>query len=228
MEMSRVSFYVCGTGTLSCRCTCNRCKFIWVYGMLCCLVWVPFSVCHLDKIYAFIRNFVCALCICAYLSPSRNGLWCALSSKMEIEFGCTSCILITENRRIKEQSFKIATRNSNAWMQFGLPILFRTTYTRNDNIYINSKTSTIAPPPISNASFIHSTSELNFPFTLKFTNIESDFAIDTSTQKRQFTHGIVCFWCINNFPHARFTRICCRTLSNSLSRHCFWWMPNIS
>lgn len=37
------------------------------------------------------------------------------------------------------------------------------------------------------------------------TNIESHFAIDTNTRKHQFTHEIVCFWCINSIsvaPHA--------------------------
>lgn len=61
-----------------------------------------------------------------------------------------------------------------------------------------------APSPIWNASFIQSTSELNFPFALNSQTLNRICAIDISTQKRQFTHEIVCFWCINNFRHARF------------------------
>lgn len=94
----------------------------------------------------------------------------------------------------KGKSFKIAHFE---WMQVvGVPILFQMTHT-------HTHTEATAPAPIWNASFIHSTSELNFPFALNVQTLNRICAIDTSTQKRQFTHEIVCFWCINNFRHAR-------------------------
>lgn len=144
-----------------------------------------------------------------------NGLWCALSSKMKIEFGCTSCTYYWKSS-YKETSFKIAPKfkcmNAIWWAD-----IISNDNTGSDNININnsssSNTSSTTTTMIWNASFIHSTSELNFPFAFKCTDIESDFAIDKSTQKRQFTHGIVCFWGINNYPHARFICICSRRLS---------------
>ena len=188
------------------------------YGNVVCLVLVPFLVCHLAKIYA-LKTSRRSLCV-------SHSLWSGLSMDMRIAVAHIHCrcvvllvlyrgkwklnpdepaVLTTGSQSHKGKSFKTAF----VWMNANLPILSAALQTHT-HTHIQSNIAVA----FWNASFIHivlpnQISRLHWIF-MKVHCIAShwigldwiEFCHWHNTQKRQFTHEFVCFWCINNFLHA--------------------------
>lgn len=109
---------------------------------------------------------------------------------MKIEFGCTSSTYYWI-RRIKENHLRLHI--SSSWNA-----------SRCVDIIPNVTCNNVkAAPSIQNASFIHGISDSNIPFALNSQTLNRICSIDTALNSVNSHIKFVCFWCINNFRHAR-------------------------